>query len=55
LPRYQLCARRPVAKLTSARPYRPLPPWQAIGARLFVRRPLWTARPIISVDPVHLG
>jgi len=32
-----------VTKLTGARPYRPLPPWQAIVARLFVSRPLQPA------------
>jgi hypothetical protein len=31
-----------LVKLPLARPYRPLPPWQAIGARTCLHSELWT-------------
>jgi hypothetical protein len=41
-----LCPSSEVVKLHLARPYRPLPPWQAIGARPYLRR-----SPALPADP----
>jgi hypothetical protein len=48
---HPLCPPSGVVKLGHARPYRPLPPWQAIGARTYVQHPVaapadfWPHRP----------
>jgi hypothetical protein len=47
--RQPLCPWRTVVKLACARSYRPLPPWQAIGARTYLspcRRPSIALRPL---------
>jgi len=49
-----LCPTSEVVKLLLARPYRPLPPWQAIGARPYVQ-PLIVRPGRVDSDRVSLA